>query len=111
MVPPEAVLEFWMRCLSCDADSECSESCPECGAKPEDESNLVQPEHFLPSGTTIEVDDANPLEHRPTTRKSSTLIEFPGVSKPPLPQWRKELSERVREVQERRARDAAREAE
>lgn len=42
--------------------------------------------------------------------KKSTLIEFPGVSRNSVPEWRKELSERVREVQERRARDAAREA-
>ncbi len=42
--------------------------------------------------------------------KKSTLIEFPGVSRSSVPEWRKELSERVREVQERRARDAAREA-
>ncbi len=42
--------------------------------------------------------------------KRSTLIEFPGVSRNSVPEWRKELSERVREVQERRARDAAREA-
>jgi uncharacterized RDD family membrane protein YckC len=38
----------------------------------------------------------------------STLIEFPGVSRN-RPQWRKELSERVREIQERRSREAARE--
>jgi len=68
-------------------------------------------EQYLPSGTTIEVDDANLLDNRTSTRKSSTLIEFPGVNRPPLPEWRKELSERVREVQERRAREAAREAE
>jgi uncharacterized RDD family membrane protein YckC len=36
----------------------------------------------------------------------STLIEFPGVSRN-KPQWRKELSERVREIQERRSREAA----
>lgn len=42
--------------------------------------------------------------------KKSTLIEFPGVSRNSVPEWRKELSERVREVQERRARDASREA-
>jgi len=42
--------------------------------------------------------------------KKSTLIEFPGVSRNSLPEWRKELSERVREVQERRARETAREA-
>jgi uncharacterized RDD family membrane protein YckC len=42
---------------------------------------------------------------------SSTLIEFPGVSRASRPQWRKELSERVREIQERRARDAEAEVE
>ena len=36
----------------------------------------------------------------------STLIEFPGVSRA-VPEWRKQLSQRVREVQERRAREAA----
>ncbi|HYO91303.1 MAG TPA: RDD family protein [Pyrinomonadaceae bacterium] len=40
---------------------------------------------------------------------ASTLIEFPGARS--MPQWRKQLSERVREIQERRAREAAREAE
>ncbi len=42
--------------------------------------------------------------------KKSTLIEFPGVTRSSVPEWRKELSERVREVQERRAREAAHEA-
>ena len=46
----------------------------------------------------------------PPAEKKSTLIEFPGVARSSLPEWRKELSERVREVQEKRARDAAREA-
>src|ERR1043165_7460014 len=46
----------------------------------------------------------------PVPPQKSTLIEFPGVSRNALPEWRKELSERVREVQERRAREAAREA-
>src|SRR5258707_10381543 len=36
----------------------------------------------------------------------STLIEFPGVSRA-VPEWRKKLSQRVREVQEQRAREAA----
>jgi uncharacterized RDD family membrane protein YckC len=42
--------------------------------------------------------------------RRSTLIEFPGVARNSLPEWRKELNERVREVQERRAREAARDA-
>ena len=46
----------------------------------------------------------------PPVEKKSTLIEFPGVSRNSVPEWRKELSSRVREVQEKRARDAAREA-
>lgn len=41
---------------------------------------------------------------------SSTLIEFPGVNRN-RPAWRKELSERFREIQQRRAREAALEAE
>jgi uncharacterized RDD family membrane protein YckC len=39
-------------------------------------------------------------------KAASTLIEFPGVSRA-IPEWRKQLSQRVREVQERRAREAA----
>jgi uncharacterized RDD family membrane protein YckC len=45
----------------------------------------------------------------PLTQQTSTLIEFPGTSRP-LPEWRKQLSQRVREVQDRRAREAAEEA-
>jgi uncharacterized RDD family membrane protein YckC len=47
------------------------------------------------------------IEAKPVSR----LIEFPGVTRRAVPQWRRELSERVREVQERRAREAAAEAE
>lgn len=39
----------------------------------------------------------------------STLLEFPGARS--IPQWRKDLSERVREIQQRKAREAALEAE
>lgn len=42
--------------------------------------------------------------------QQSRLIEFPGVTRNAVPSWRKEISERVREVQERRAREAAAEA-
>ena len=53
--------------------------------------------------------DSSPDSTRHTEKKS-TLIEFPGVSRNSMPEWRKELSERVREVQEKRAREAAHEA-
>jgi len=53
-----------------------------------------------------------PTADTPTQPRASksTLIEFPGVNRSSVPEWRKELSERVREVQERRAREVAREA-
>src|SRR5689334_20931599 len=54
--------------------------------------------------------DSSPNDSTRPTEKRSTLIEFPGVSRNSMPEWRKELSERVREVQEKRAREAAREA-
>jgi uncharacterized RDD family membrane protein YckC len=41
---------------------------------------------------------------------NSTLIEFPGVNRN-RPAWRKELSEKVREIQQRRAREAESEAD
>src|SRR5713226_7568464 len=41
-----------------------------------------------------------------TEPAKSTLIEFPGVTRA-VPEWRKQLSQRVREVQEQRAREAA----
>lgn len=43
--------------------------------------------------------------------QTSSLIEFPGVARNAVPQWRKDLSERVREVQEKRAREAELERE
>ena len=54
--------------------------------------------------------DSSPNDSTRSTAKKSTLIEFPGVARNSMPEWRKELSERVREVQEKRAREAAREA-
>ena len=54
--------------------------------------------------------DLSPNDSTRAAERKSTLIEFPGVSRNSMPEWRKELSERVREVQEKRAREAAREA-
>jgi uncharacterized RDD family membrane protein YckC len=50
-----------------------------------------------------------PREAAAEKQQGSTLIEFPGSSRS-VPEWRKQLSQRVREVQERRAREAAEEA-
>jgi hypothetical protein len=50
-----------------------------------------------------------PREPATQKQQGSTLIEFPGSLRT-VPEWRKQLSQRVREVQERRAREAAEEA-
>jgi len=53
--------------------------------------------------------DSSPNSTRHAEKKS-TLIEFPRAGRNSMPEWRKELSERVREVQEKRARETARDA-
>ncbi|MEP6717714.1 MAG: RDD family protein [bacterium] len=53
----------------------------------------------MESPATVTVNEREP---KPTP----SLLEFPGINRNALPEWRKELSERVREKQERRAREA-----
>ncbi len=88
-----------MRCPSCGALNDIGvDRCPECAAfasEPEEESGLE------PTSLCAQAAAPAPLT------QPSTLIEFPGVSRSSVPPWRKELSERVREVQEKRAREAA----
>jgi len=60
----------------------------------------------------IEIKVESPAEEFDSDNSSndhprSTLIEFPGISRRAEPPWRKELSRRVREAQERKAREAA----
>jgi len=50
-------------------------------------------------------DNSNVTTRSPQNANGSTLIEFPGVNRN-RPAWRKELSERFREIQQRRAREA-----
>lgn len=68
--------------------------------------------------TEVEAEQRDFLDETSKTREFaitepavSRLIEFPGVSRRAVPEWRRELSARVREVQERKAREAAAEAE
>lgn len=50
-------------------------------------------------------DNSNVTSRNTQAPNSSTLIEFPGVNRN-RPAWRKELSERFREIQQKRAREA-----
>lgn len=104
-----------MRCSPCGAFyKERSARCPECGALQE-ESRAKVSQQGQPERTEI-VEESAPQVTKPTQKRpvrirtNPSLIEFPGVSRSSLPEWRQELAERVREVQERRAREAALEA-
>ena len=55
-------------------------------------------------------DNSNAAPAATQSANNSTLIEFPGPNRN-RPAWRKELSERFREIQQRRAREAALEEE
>lgn len=93
-----------MQCPSCGAISKKrSLKCPECGAF-RNKSSAGPSERLVSIQTPITETIAS--EPGANTRPSRSLIEFPGV-KHSMPQWRKELGERVREVQERRLRESA----
>ena len=92
--------------------------CPSCSAEHESEqcSNAAATNSFGLLVPEVESDQPNleeelELADSTTATQVSRLIEFPGISRRTVPEWRKELSARVREVQERRAREAAAEAE
>jgi len=93
--------------------------CPECGTdhpeecpQPQTAAATTLPYNELElaldqtaaESTTVEVAESS------VAQSTSRLIEFPGVIRRSVPPWRKELSERVREVQERRAHEAEAEA-
>lgn len=71
--------------------------------KAQSESSLDKPPVGPEVVEIVNDHEVAPADKRPQT---STLIEFPGVTRP-VPEWRKHLSQRVREVQERRARETA----
>ena len=72
---------------------------------PEVSSDLV-PNKVIAGRAPVESSASDQSRPSNDGRSSSTLIEFPGVSRA-IPEWRKQLSQRVREVQEQRAREAA----
>jgi len=89
-----------MQCPSCGAISAKADCCRELHV------GSLDQEMVTPNQLNMNVASDSPNQ---APAKKSTLIEFPGVSRSSIPEWRKELSERVREVQERRAREAAKE--
>lgn len=63
------------------------------------------------SSTTTDVQKEGKAAGANVKTAASTLIEFPGAGRASRPQWRKDLTERVREIQERRAREATHESQ
>lgn len=104
-----------MRCPACGAFyKERSVRCPECGALQNESPLEVSPE--VPSVRVDIVAETPPQAKRPiqrrrvAARRTPSLLEFPGVNRSAMPEWRQELGERVREIQEKRAREATLEA-
>lgn len=100
-----------MQCPACRAVySNGLDNCPRCKTPAQVPAPDIKTE--IPSPPEMAAQPVTP-DHSKTaaeaTATASTLIEFPGSRS--MPQWRKQLSERVREIQERRAREAAREVE
>jgi uncharacterized RDD family membrane protein YckC len=103
-----------MQCSSCGAfDPRESENCSECQSTSLSAANSDSVPRSGANARAQERTTAKPKKERPRrpAPKSATgsrLIEFPGGGR--VPQWRKELSERVREVQKRRALEGTTEA-
>lgn len=94
-----------MQCSSCGASYPDSEICPECPAVPPTDFQLSAGESDKKEEHQAKPKTDKPRRSAQKFVRTSTLIEFPGGGR--VPQWRKELSERVREVQKRRALEAA----
>lgn len=98
-----------MQCSSCGASySKELDNCPECQPASLGSSTpgSIRPDRQPRNSAKTKTDKPRKLQQK--SPKASTLIEFPGGGR--VPQWRKELSERVREVQKRRALEAENEA-
>ena len=93
-----------MRCSACGAryENPCVR-CPECGAL--QEITRVEAPPVVQTSAAVSVQEIQPPKTKKKARlikPAPSLIEFPGVNRTAVPQWRRELGERVRE---RRARE------
>ncbi len=97
-----------MRCPSCGAIiKKRTMKCPECGAfRNKSWVDTISNQSLVP-----ELAESITTPKPAKNNGSSSLIAFPGTTRSTVPDWRKELGERVREVQERKAREAALERE
>src|SRR5437763_7964159 len=105
-----------MQCAACNEVYPAAlDACPQC-RKP-NPTQTASPEPARPgaprrteANAPAMTDNSNATATTTQSQPNSTLIEFPGVNRN-RPAWRKEWSERCREIQQRRAREAALEGE
>jgi len=110
-----------MKCSECGATlKKISRKCTECGAllKKDAEISSSGQSKVIESPSALSVKQAVSAKQKVKVtqtvsvakakpqKPAPSLIDFPGVNRNALPEWRKELNERVREKQERRAREA-----
>lgn len=104
-----------MQCAECGEvlDAERG-TCPFCrntdAANTKEDSEGPAPPTVTRADAPAMTDNSNANTSTTQGSAGSTLIEFPGVNRN-RPAWRKELSERFREIQQRRAREATLEEE
>lgn len=104
-----------MQCAECGEvlDAERG-ACPFCrntdAANTKEDSEGPAPPTVTRADAPAMTDNSNANTSTTQGSAGSTLIEFPGVNRN-RPAWRKELSERFREIQQRRAREATLEEE
>jgi uncharacterized RDD family membrane protein YckC len=100
-----------MRCAACNEEyPEALDECPQCRtAEAPPELHVPEVADTSPGARQADApamtDNSNVTTRTAPGANNSTLIEFPGVNRN-RPAWRKELSERFREIQQRRAREA-----
>src|SRR3712207_423910 len=104
-----------MMCAECgevlDAERGTCNSCRNTdAANTTEDSERPAPPTAARASAPAMTDNSNANTSTTQGSAGSTLIEFPGVNRN-RPAWRKELSERFREIQQRRAREAALEDE
>ncbi len=96
-----------MRCPSCGAVcKKRSMKCAECGAFRNRTWVETEATVAISADSGVQQTVAPQIRRNNIPKPSTSLIEFPSPGRQPIPQWRKELGERVREVQERKAREA-----
>lgn len=104
-----------MQCAACNEVFPTElDTCPRCqksDSTQDASSELARPDATQPSqaSSSAMTDNSNTTPQTTQSAPNSTLLEFPGVSRRPA--WRKELSERFREIQQRRALVTAPEAD